>query len=74
MGSKEVIRKLEAAGWYIDRQKGSHLTMKKDGEVLLLTIPHPRKTLPTGLLKRLERDSNVRLLRGASPPCPAPPR
>lgn len=62
MGSKEVIRKLEAAGWYIDRQKGSHLTMKKDGEVLLLTIPHPRKTLPTGLLKRLERDSKVRLL------------
>jgi predicted RNA binding protein YcfA (HicA-like mRNA interferase family) len=62
MGSKEVIRKLEAAGWYIDRQKGSHLTMKKDGEVLLLTIPHPRKALPTGLLKRLERDSKVRLL------------
>lgn len=62
MSSKEVIKKLEAAGWYIDRQKGSHLTMKKDGEVLLLTIPHPSKTLRTGLLKRLERDSKVRLL------------
>lgn len=62
MSSKEVIKKLEAAGWYFDRQKGSHLTMKKDGEVLLLTIPHPRKTLPKGLLRRLERDSGVELL------------
>lgn len=62
MGSKEVIRKLEAAGWYIDRQKGSHLTMKKDGEVLLLTIPHPRKTLGIGLIRRLEKDSKVGLL------------
>jgi predicted RNA binding protein YcfA (HicA-like mRNA interferase family) len=62
MSSKEVVKKLEAAGWYVDRQKGSHLTMKKDGEVLLLTIPHPRKALPKGLLRRLERDSGVELL------------
>jgi predicted RNA binding protein YcfA (HicA-like mRNA interferase family) len=62
MSSKEVIKKLEAAGWSVDRQKGSHLTMKKDGEVLLLTIPHPRKTVSKGLLRRLERDSGVELL------------
>lgn len=61
MSSDEAIEKLEAAGWYRDRQKGSHLTMKKDGEFLLLTIPHPRKELGRGLLKRLERDSKVEL-------------
>lgn len=61
MNSKDAIKQLEAAGWVKVRQEGSHVTLKKEGEPLLITIPHPRKDLKPGLIRRLERDSKVRL-------------
>lgn len=62
MTSDEVIKRLEAAGWSVARQKGSHVTLKKDGEPLVVTIPHPRRNLGKSLLKATERISKVGLL------------
>ncbi len=46
MNSKEVIKILEAHGWYRVAQKGSHIQFKNDSVLGRATIPHPKKDLP----------------------------
>ncbi len=51
--SKEIIKRLEKEGWVLVRVDGSHHQFKhpkKDGTV---TVPHPKKDLPTGTLKSI---------------------
>jgi len=53
MNSKELIRRLEQAGWRLSRVKGSHHVYVhpiKDGH---LSVPHPRKDLGIGLVQTL---------------------
>ena len=62
MGSREVIRALEADGWVEVRSKGSHRHfqhLKKSGTV---TVPHPKKDLAKGLLKSIEKQAKISLL------------
>lgn len=61
MRSHAVISKLEEAGWVEVRRESSHVTFKKLGEPLLATVPHPRKEVAKGTLRRLEKDTKVRL-------------
>ncbi len=50
MSGKEMLKLFEKYGWKKARQKGSHVTMKKEGE-LPETIPL-HKELKTGLEKK----------------------
>jgi predicted RNA binding protein YcfA (HicA-like mRNA interferase family) len=59
VSSRDIIRKLEAAGWELVRVKGSHHQFRKDGR--LVTVPHPRKEFPKGLLKAIERQTGISL-------------
>lgn len=59
--SREVIARLEAAGWRQVRQRGSHVQLKKAGVAALVTVPHPRKDLKIGTLRSIERASGVML-------------
>lgn len=61
MKSADVIRKLEQDGWRLDRVSGSHHTFKKKGFERIVTVPHPRKDLGKGLVRKIERDSGVNL-------------
>ena len=61
MQSREVIARLEKAGWRKFRQRGSHIQMKKDGVAALVTVPHPKKDLKLGTLRSIERASGVKL-------------
>ena len=45
-------------GWQIDRQRGSHVILKKPDEMLSLSIPQHR-TLKPGLLRGLIRDAGI---------------
>ncbi len=45
--SKEIIRKLEKAGFILDRTKGSHHIYKHPNGKRIV-VPHPRKDLPKG--------------------------
>jgi predicted RNA binding protein YcfA (HicA-like mRNA interferase family) len=59
--SRDVIKKLEAAGWFEVRQTGSHKHFRhgeRDGTV---TVPHPKKDLPIGTLKSISKASGVPL-------------
>ena len=64
----EAIRAFRRAGWTARRQVGSHLTLDKEDEEVILSVPRHRE-LDKGLLRRLIRDAGltvdefVRLLR-----------
>jgi predicted RNA binding protein YcfA (HicA-like mRNA interferase family) len=55
---KEVIEVFEKIGWQIDRQKGSHVTLIKEGETVVLTVPL-HKEIDKGLLRSLIRKANL---------------
>jgi len=57
--SREVIKKLKAEGWYLDRIAGSHHHFKHPLKKGLVTIPHPRKTVHPRILKSIEKQSGV---------------
>jgi predicted RNA binding protein YcfA (HicA-like mRNA interferase family) len=61
--SREVIARLEQAGWRKIRQRGSHVQMKKDGVAAIVTVPHPKKDLKRGTLRSIERASGVQLIK-----------
>lgn len=58
--SDEIIRRLLREGWIEVSQKGSHQTFKHPQEVKLITVPHPRKDLPKGLKRAIEKAAGWR--------------
>ena len=60
MDSREVIRRLEADGWYRVGQRGSHVQFKHSAKPGRVTVPHPEKDIPAKTLKSIERQSGVR--------------
>lgn len=61
MDSGTVISRIEAEGWYRVAQKGSHVQFKHPTKPGKTTVPHPKKDLPIGTLKSIERQTGVRL-------------
>jgi predicted RNA binding protein YcfA (HicA-like mRNA interferase family) len=59
--SAEVIRLIKAAGWVLARIKGSHHHFKRSGTPGIVTVPHPKKEIPIGTLKSIEKQSGVKL-------------
>lgn len=46
------------AGWHIDRQRGSHVVLLKEGHIASLSIPQHRELAP-GTLRSLLRASGL---------------
>jgi len=55
---KEVIRKLQKAGWEIARQKGSHVMMSNDEYPYTLAIPQ-HSELGIGLISKIIKQANL---------------
>ena len=53
MSSRKVIRRLKADGWREVRSKGSHRQFKHPDKPGLVTVPHPKRDLPTGTLRAI---------------------
>jgi predicted RNA binding protein YcfA (HicA-like mRNA interferase family) len=53
---------LVAEGWYEVARKGSHVQLKHPSRKGRVTVPHPRKDLPAGTVKSIERQAGIRLL------------
>lgn len=51
--SRKLIRMLEDNGWILDRVTGDHHTFKHPEREVIITVTHPRKDLPTGLVRRI---------------------
>jgi predicted RNA binding protein YcfA (HicA-like mRNA interferase family) len=54
--AKQVIRRLEAEGWYEQRQAGSHKQFKHPEKPETVTVPvHGNKDIPAGTLADIKR-------------------
>lgn len=63
MSSREVLKRLKAAGWYEARQSGSHVQLKHAGRPGVTTVPHPKRDFAIKTLRAIERQSGVKLLK-----------
>jgi predicted RNA binding protein YcfA (HicA-like mRNA interferase family) len=60
MASTEVIKRLQADGWRLHHVKGSHHQFKHPNHPGRVTVPHPKKDLPTGTLRNIFRAAGGR--------------
>jgi predicted RNA binding protein YcfA (HicA-like mRNA interferase family) len=56
-----VIRKLTDDGWYLVTVSGSHHHFAHAVKKGKVTVPHPKKDLPIGTLKSIERQAGIKL-------------
>lgn len=61
MSSREVIRRLLDDGWFEVAQVGSHKQFKHTTHSGRVTVPHPKRDLPLGTLKSIEKQSGLKL-------------
>ena len=59
MKSREVIKEIQADGWYLARVTGSHHHFKHDNKLGIVTIPHPKKDLPKGTIKSILKQAGL---------------
>lgn len=59
MNSRDIIRTLEADGWTLDRVNGSHHHFRHTGKLGTVTVPHPKKDLPTGTVRSIYRQAGL---------------
>lgn len=59
MNSRDIIKRLEADGWFEVAQKGSHKQFKHPTKAGRVTVPHPKKDLPKGTVKSIEKQSGI---------------
>lgn len=58
LSGAEAVRILRKAGWTIDRQRGSHVILVKDGHTATLSVPD-HKELAKGTLRSLIRAAGM---------------
>jgi len=56
---REAIRALEKAGWEVHRQKGSHVSMHREGALNLVVIPLHTRDLAKGTLHGILEDAGL---------------
>ena len=60
MDSSTVINKLELNGWKLARTRGDHWYFRKEGFNRPTCVPHPKKDIPVGTLKTIERQTGIK--------------
>ncbi|MBQ0819508.1 MULTISPECIES: type II toxin-antitoxin system HicA family toxin [Microvirga] len=61
MDSRDIIAALEADGWQRVAQKGSHVQFKHPTKPGRVTVPHPKRDIPVGTLRSIERQAGLKL-------------
>jgi len=59
MRSADLIRELEAAGWVLDRVRGSHHVFKHRSKAGIVVVPHPKKDLGKGLVAAIRKQAGL---------------
>ena len=60
MNSRDVVRVLKEAGWYEDRVVGSHHIFKHPKVPGHISVPHPKKDLGTGLVRKILKQAGLK--------------
>jgi predicted RNA binding protein YcfA (HicA-like mRNA interferase family) len=59
--SRTVIKELKRDGWYEVTQVGSHKQFKHPAKKGRVTVPHPKREIPIGTLKSIEKQAGIKL-------------
>jgi len=59
MRSGDLIRILEADGWFLDRVRGSHQVFRHPTKRGVVVVPHPKKEFGTGLVATIRKQAGV---------------
>ena len=59
MTARELIQRLERAGWVAARQKGSHRHFKHPDHAFILTVPVHRGELGIGLARAILKQAGL---------------
>lgn len=62
MNSREIIKILEKNKWLLKRVNGSHYHYIHTEVKGIVTVPHPKRDLPKGTVKSIEKQSGIKLL------------
>lgn len=61
MKSQHIISALKSDGWEQVAQKGSHVQFKHPTKPGRVTVPHPKKDIPLGTLRSIEKQAGLKL-------------
>lgn len=60
MNGKKIIQALKKDGWILKRTVGSHHHFFHPSKKGLVTVPHPKRNLPTGTLRSIEKQADIK--------------
>lgn len=63
VNSRDLIKKLKDDGWYEISQVGSHKQFKHPMKKGRVTVPYPKRDIPIGTLKSVEKQAGIKLSR-----------
>ena len=61
--SRAVISRIKADGWVQVGQQGSHVQFRHPTKKGRVTVPHPKRDLPVGTLRSIEKQAGLKLKR-----------
>jgi predicted RNA binding protein YcfA (HicA-like mRNA interferase family) len=61
MNSKDIISVLKRDGWVQVAQKGSHVQFKHPAKPGRVTVPHPKRDVPAGAFRSIEKQAGLKL-------------
>ncbi len=64
LSSREIIKILKKDGWYLEETKGSHNHFVHNTKKGRVTVPHPKKDLPTGTIKKYRKTIWYKIIIG----------
>jgi predicted RNA binding protein YcfA (HicA-like mRNA interferase family) len=59
--SRTILAALKADGWFKVGQKGDHVQLKHETKRGRVTVPHPKRDLPLGTLRSIEKQAGIKL-------------
>jgi predicted RNA binding protein YcfA (HicA-like mRNA interferase family) len=60
MNSKDVVKLLNASGWFEVGRVGSHVQFKHEEKPGRVTVPHPKRDIAIGTLRSIEKQSGLK--------------
>jgi predicted RNA binding protein YcfA (HicA-like mRNA interferase family) len=58
--SREIIKQLEADGWFLIQIRGSHHHFKHQTKPGKITVKHPQKDVPEGTRQNILRQAGLK--------------
>jgi len=59
LNSRDIIKIIESDGWHLVRVTGNHHHFKHPIKKGLVTVPHPKRTLPKGTITNILKQAGL---------------